>query len=420
MTRPVIGTIGTRVALALANLLTVMAASHHLGAGGVGTISLIVLGITLVLLLNNVVGGGGLVYLTSRHGTHALRWPAYGWAVVTLAAALLVLHLLPLVPEPYIIHTAALAFLQSICTIHLGLLLGRERIQAHNGLLVLQAVLLLGGFLWFLQQGTAEVMDHIRAGYLANGSTALLSGIISRDGRPTGHPQRPAAVLRALFHQGGMAQAANGLQLVNYRFTYYIIESQLGSSFLGIYAITTQLAESTWLVPKSMGQVLYARVSNLRDQLAQRDLTLTALKASTAIALVAVGVLVLLPDAVYREVFGGEITGLPPLLLLLAPGLIAMAASQAISHYLSGTGHVRHNTIGSGIGTLFTVVLGLLLVPRMGLTGAAITASSAYSASVLYQWMVFRRMTGLRALDLLPHAGDVDRLRALWKKALGR
>jgi hypothetical protein len=41
-------------------------------------------------------------------------------------------------------------------------------------------------------------------------------------------------------------------------------------------------------------------------------------------------------------------------------------------------------------------------------------------ASVLYQWVVFRRMTGLRAMDLLPHAGDVDRLRSLWKKALGR
>ena len=47
MIRSIVGTVGTRVAVTLLNLGVVMAAGHALGAAGVGTISLIVLGAAL-------------------------------------------------------------------------------------------------------------------------------------------------------------------------------------------------------------------------------------------------------------------------------------------------------------------------------------------------------------------------------------
>ncbi len=420
MIRPVVGTIGTRVALALLNLAMVVVASQRLGAEGVGVISLIILGITFILLMNNIVGGGGLVYLTPRHGLDALRWPSYAWALVTALAASLMVSVVPLVPSEYALHLVALAFLQSLCTIHLGLMLGRQRIAAHNAVLIVQAGTLLLAFLWFLDHGNADVMDHVHAGYLAHGLTALVSGILSR--APGSSRSRPNSsdAIRDLFRQGGLAQAANGLQLLNYRFTYLLIQKWLGASSLGLFAITTQLSESAWLVPKSLGQVLYARVSNSHEADEQRAQTLAALKASMAFTLVVVGALLILPDVFYRAVFGPEITGLAPLVLVLAPGLLAMAASQAISHFLSGTGRVRHNTIGSGLGTVLTLVLGLYLVPRYGLMGAAATASSAYCCATFYQWLVFSRLAMVRLHHLLPDARDAQRLRTLWRRALGR
>ncbi len=420
MIRPVIGTIGTRVALALLNLAMVVVASQRLGAQGVGVISLIILGITFILLMNNVVGGGGLVYLTPRHGTGALRWPSYAWALLTALAASVLVSVVPFVPSEYAMHLVGLAFLQSLCTIHLGLLLGRERIAAQNAMLVFQAVTLLVGFMWFLDQGTAEVMDHVRASYLAHGSTALLSGLLSHSKASTHAREDKWMAVRDLFRQGSFAQAANGLQLLNYRFTYLLIQRWFGATSLGLFAITTQLSESAWLVPKSLGQVLYARISNTHEADEQRAQTLAALKASVAFTTVVLGVLLLLPDLVYRKVFGPEITGLSPLVILLSPGLLAMAASQAISHYLSGTGRVRHNTIGSGLGTVLTLALGTYLVPIYGLMGAAITASAAYSAATLYQWIVFSRITHVRLHHLLPDARDTQRLRTLWRRALGR
>jgi IS30 family transposase len=52
--------------------------------------------------------------------------------------------------------------------------------------------------------------------------------------------------------------------------------------------------------------------------------------------------------------------------------------------------------------------------------GAATTASAAYCAATLYQWVVFSRLTHVRLHHLLPDARDAQRLRTLWRRALGR
>ncbi|MEO8591126.1 MAG: polysaccharide biosynthesis C-terminal domain-containing protein [Flavobacteriales bacterium] len=421
MIRPVAGTVVSRVAIVAMNLLVVVVAGRALGTTGLGTISLLVLGITFILVLNNVVGGGGIVYLLPRHGAAALRWPSYAWALGTAAVARLVLHRWQLVPEGLADHTVALAFLQAIIGIHLAILLGRERIGVHNALLVFQAAALLLVFAVLVRHDTADVMDYVLAAYAAHGATALLSTIASirhtadrRAIAPTGHP------VVDLFRQGAIAQAANGMQLLNYRLAYYLIKRSIGIPAVGIYSVTSQLAESTWLVPKSLGLVLYARMSNTEGMERQRDLTLAVLKVALAVALLFTVVLVLLPDALYQLVFGPEVTGIAKLVLLLAPGLLAMAASQALSHYLSGTGRVWHNAIGSGLGAVATLALGFSLIPKYGLPGAAITASIAYCTSTLYQVVVFHRLTGARLRHFVPNAADVDRLRTLWNRLVGR
>ena len=81
MIRPVVGTIFTRVFVQAMNLLVIMLAGHALGAEGLGAISLIVLAITIVVLINNVVGGGALVYLAPRAPLARLLRTAYGWAI---------------------------------------------------------------------------------------------------------------------------------------------------------------------------------------------------------------------------------------------------------------------------------------------------------------------------------------------------
>jgi len=415
MIRPVVGTVLSRVVMAVVNLLVIVAAGQALGAEGLGTISLIVLGITIILLFTHIVGGGGLVYLIPRYGVRPLLAPSYAWVLLCAVLAYLVQQFIPLVPSEFVIHIVILASLQGLNSIHLGILLGRERIGLLNRIMVVQSIVQLAAFALLLGMGRASVMDYVLATYFAHGCTVVISGSFALQ-RLESSQMRPAGVLKALFHQGTLAQGANILQLLNYRFAYYLIEHFRGRAALGIFSVTTQLAESTWLVPKSIGGVLYSKVSNLVEAERQRDLTVILLKVSVAVALVSCTALLLVPDGVYTWIFGPEISGLRPILVRMAPGLVAMSASQVLSHYLSGTGRIKHNTIGSGIGLVITVLVGFWLIPASGLEGAAITASLAYGLSVCYQLIVFRRVTGISWAELIPHSGDRERAMRLWDR----
>lgn len=408
----------TRVVVMAGNLATIMAVGHGLGRQGLGLVSLIVLGITFILLLNNVLGGGALTYLIPRHPLRRLLPPAYLWALITAGFAVLVLKHLGLVPPLYVEAVIILALVQSTSAIHGAVLLGQQRIAAYNAMQVTPAVLLPCAFVLLCWMGgSCSIHHYILAAYMASGTTAVLALVLVLAGGKGGSSDHGwRAALRGMLRQGGLVQAANLLQLLNYRLAYYLIERWLGLAALGVYSVTTQLAESTWLGPKSLGTVLYARVSNTSEPAEQRRDTIAMLKGSVALAAAATGMLLLLPDPLYAALFGREVEGVQALLILLVPGLLGMAASQAYSHYFSGTGLNRHNAIGSGIGLLCTVFLGPWLIGQHGLPGAAITASVAYSANGLYQMVIFLRITGTPWHALLPRPSDLGLLRQAWQQ----
>lgn len=419
MLKQATSTVLSRVFVTAMNLLVMVLAGHSLGAAGLGTIGLIVLGITLVMLPANLIGGGALVYLVPRVALGRLLGPSYAWAVASALIALVLLRWFPLVPAGYEVHVCVLAFIQAVYSVHLGVLLGQQRIARHNMITAVHAAVLLMVFaslLYVVQD--VDAMAYVWASYVAFGLTAVLSAL-AIDRRSALRGDHGINVARTLLRQGLWVQGANGLQLLNYRLSYWIIEQVLGRSALGLYSVGTQLAESAWIAPRSLGMVLVSRVSNLDEVAQQRRLTLLTAKVAIVFALGVVLVMAILPDAVFRLAFGEDITGLRPIILLLAPGILSMSASQAFSHYFSGKGQNRHNLIGSGLGMMITAGLGWWSIPHWGLKGAALTASLAYSASVLYQWAVFSRRHGTGIRDLWPSASDIERLRTLLRTARG-
>lgn len=410
---PVISTITARVIITAANLLIVALAGRELGANGLGDISLLVLGVTTVLLLAHVVGGGGLVYLVPKLGVHAILLPSYAWALFTAMMGALIIAWAPLAPQGLGTHLVALAFIQAVGSIHLNILVARERITLQNNLLVLQAIVQLACFALLLRNSGPDIMDYVVATYLAHTATAILSGVAALRKAGSGTMTTTRNDLGALFRQGGTAQITNLFQLANYRAAYYLIEAFRGTAAVGVYSVAMQLAEGSWLVPKSLGGVLYSKVSNLEEQQRQVLLTTMLFKISVLVGATCSALLIMLPDMVFPAIFGAEVHGLRPILACIAPGLIAMSGSQVLSHFFSGTGRVHQNLVGSGLGLLVTMVLGCTLIPAYGVTGAALTASAAYTTSLLYQLAVFVGHGSVGVKELLPQKGDLRRARLI-------
>ena len=426
MMRQTAGTIIARVFITAMNLLVMMLAGHRLGASGLGDISLIVLGITLIMVMGNLVSGAAVVYLAPRVRIGMILLPSYLWSVITMGAAYAFLFFIPLVPAPYVVPVVLLAGIQCAYSAQLNILLGHERIKAFNLISAVQAFILIITFLILtgpvaVADRGGNIMAFVDASFTAFVATLFLSAMaLFFKPRAAEARHEQVSVMRTMMRQGGMIQMANGLQLLTYRLGYWLIEHFRGTALLGVFAVGNQLAESAWLAPRSLGTVLYSRVSNTTDADRQRELTILSFKVSVFFAMTVVTVLCLLPAVVISTLFGAEVVGLSPVLWILAPGIVAMAASQSFSHFFSGTARNVHNMAGSGIALMITAIVGLLAIPAMGITGAALAASLAYMANGTYQAVVFLRVTGAGVSALLPHAGDVHRLRNFWNDIMGR
>jgi len=419
MIHRIISTTASRLLIALVNLAVVWMAARSLGAEGMGTISLIILGISINQMVSALVGGSALVYLVPRHPLMQLLMPAWVWAVIVSAAGSLLLDWFSLVPHGFILDLFWISLLQSYFSINQNVLLGKEKVFHFNLMAVLQVVILLVSLVvLFAGFSMFSVRAYIIALYISFGCVFLISySLIFKfiDRRQGWNWQ----ILRETFRFGGYLQAAGFMQLFNYRLSYYIIEKYFDRATLGVFSIGVQISESVWIISKSIAMVQYARIANSRDPVYSRDLTAAFIRITTLLTLVILGFLLILPSGFFVLIFRSDFSNLHQVILSLSAGILAIAISLMLSHYFSGSGKPWHNTISSGVGLIFTLLLGFVLIPRMGITGAGITSSVAYTAGTVYQLIVFVRVSGAKWKSLQPFGKDYLKVLQLLKKETG-
>ncbi len=405
MLKKIIGTAGARLICSLLGFLVLIISTNKIGADGVGTIyGQIILGITIILMISNFVGGGALVYLVPRHDVFKIFILSYFWAIIAALIGTFTLLSLNLIPKEYTIHLLILSLLQSFSAINYNILLGKEKIKNYNIINIVQSSMMFLCFLYLIFiNKQVEVISFVYALYFGFSIAFILSFSNVISFIKISNLDGVFKVLKEQLRLGVYVQSANIIQLFNYRLSYYFIEYFLcrpvGNNFaLGIYSTSNQLSEGTWLISKSVAMIQYSKISNTKAKDYAKKLSLSFLKFSFVITVILFGIVLLMPESVFVFVFGDEFLNIKPILYSLSIGIVSVAITMMFSHYFSGIGKPYINTIGSAIGFVFTLVLGLILIPRFGLIGAGITASVSYFVSAVYAFIVFMKFTntGLR------------------------
>ncbi len=180
MINKVLGTIGSQLLGAVLNLCILMISSKQLGTDGLGTISLILLAVTMVQMVNNFVGGSALVYLIPRFDLFQLLIPSYIWAFATAFICTFILNLLNLIQHEYYYHVMLLSLIQSLSSINLSLLLGKEKVKQYNIINVIQIILMisvLSIMIFYFEK--KNVMSYIIALYISWGFSMLMGFLLS-------------------------------------------------------------------------------------------------------------------------------------------------------------------------------------------------------------------------------------------------
>ena len=177
MLNKVLLTFSTRTLTAFLSVINVLIGTNYLGVEGYGTISLIILGVSIYLLIQNLLTGSSIVYFLSKIPISSIAFISYLWVIVSIIGFSVLIYGttylsnlfdwgFEIVPQNYALHNILLASGYGLMTIHLNILLGRERIKAYNFIFFIQhAIASFLLVLFYVILGKTELYFYLIALY---------------------------------------------------------------------------------------------------------------------------------------------------------------------------------------------------------------------------------------------------------------
>jgi len=189
-----------------------------------------------------------------------------------------------------------------------------------------------------------------------------------------------------------------GMHLVHQYTDLVMLGLFMDSRDVGIYRVSAQAAAVVAFGLNAMNMVvapqfarLYARGDTARLQwtatFSARIILLLTLPVAVCLALFAAPVI--------RAVFGTDYTGGSAALAILAAGQLANVLFGSVAFLLNMTGHERDTARALSAAVVLNVALNLLLIPTLGLEGAATATSVTLVLWNLLLWRTVRRRLGI-------------------------
>jgi O-antigen/teichoic acid export membrane protein len=393
--KSIVSTFFTRFFIAVSNLGIAILLSNYIGAAGKGDQSLIITLITFIIVFTSIIGAASISYLIPRFPFLSLIVPSYLWIFIVTVAGYFVLPWLNLVAPAYNSHVCFLSFFLAILNVNISVLISKQRINAANLLGFLQSfliiVLLVIAFIGFRNR---SLQSYILALYGGYGITLIVSFMMIRSyfiEAPVDSFSVWLSAFKKLALLGFYNQVAVFTQLLSFRLSYYILNASTGREAVGIYSNAVSIAESIWLIGRSIATVQHSKIVNSTDKLFSLRLTSRMNTMNMLISILLLLILISVPDSLYTWIFGKEFVHINRIIWTLAPGIVFFGIALVLGYYFSSTGRHIVNAIASTVGLIVTLALGFILIPLYHSYGAGIVASVSYGATALVVIFFFIR-----------------------------
>jgi len=405
-------TFGSRVLGLAFTVLASVVAARFLGPSGKGTLAVIGLVSSLAVQLGGLGLHASTTYFAARDSGALPRiaglslWIAAVMGTLLssliLGVAWLFPHSLNEVPGRFVFVAVAIIPFGLVSLFFQNILLGLQRILTLNlvdlagkaaGLVVTVVFLpLLGLGVWEL----------LLAGLIIGAGASLGTvWLVTREAPPAMaiNPDFACSMLR----YGMKFYLSCLLAYLVIRVDLLMVNYFSGVSEAGIYSVSTAFADLLYVLPVSIGTVLFPRIA--RDQIGEGSLTLKACRYTVLLmagicltAAVAARPAILL---LYGKVFAGSI---PPFLWLL-PGIFLLSIEGVLANDLAGRGYPAVIVGYWLVGLVLNIGLNLVMIPRWGANGAAAASTVTYALMFALVFRCFLAESGLpwrRALLLEP------------------
>lgn len=402
----------TEISIFLAGFLSTIILARVLGPSGKGIYALIFLIPSIMISLGNLGIGGANVYFTASKKYKVKDITSNSFILSLILGVLLILIFLVLfqfkffkdyifsnkIPVFYLWLAVFLIPFSLLFSFLLNIIRGTEDLKSYNKVRLFEGflqVLLFFGFLIVLKKGIfGAVLSRILVVLCALLFTIFLIKRLTKISFSL-----HKGLLKDSLSYGGKIYIANALSFLNYRFDMLLISLFLLPSAVGIYSIAVSISEKLFLIPGAVSTVLFPKISSMTDSRANR-FTPRVVRHIFLILVLTAFALVLFAKPLIKIFFGSAFLPAVKPLLILLPGIIAFGIGGILSADLAGRGKPQIALFSSLACLLVNIPLNIVLIPKMGISGAALASTISYLVDTLVIGVAFLKISKRSLTDI--------------------
>jgi O-antigen/teichoic acid export membrane protein len=383
-------TVWSQVATATSGIVV----ARMLGATNRGYLALLVLWPTLLLLIGDLGLPMAVPYFLARDQnvfgslTRRLLTPAlFQCGILMILEAAILTFLLSAKPRSVMLAgiLTALVIPSALCLEYcLALLQGRQRFLAFNLLRCLPAtcygVMCATVFLGLFRPQIALFAGAWSGSYAlaaACGVTVLFLN------RPSEYRSDDPPPLRAMVQFGLRGLFGSVSPIETFRLDQAIVGLALSPAALGNYVVALAFTIFPRLIAQAVGLVAYPKVAAQSEPSRARVMMLRFFVLGSSLALVVAVALAAIVGTLVPLLFGAGYRPAIPLARILLAAAFFLAARRLLTDGLRGTGRPGIGSVAEFASWFVLVPSLVLLVPRLGLTGVAVSFMVAALFSLL-------------------------------------
>lgn len=403
----VVKTFVSRFLILILSFGLVIFSTNMWGSEGKGTISIVIANAAIVSFFSSIFAGSSTSYFASKFKTEQILVYSYIWSVI-MGILIPVIFSFADIQADYLMYLIGISVFSSLLSVNVNLFIGTRNIRLFNIYTVLQQlvhILFIGIFIYILNLKDVSVYFGAQICCLAFLFFTSFMQVIRKC--KISEISLSKKVFKSMFEYGWKTQLSAFVQFLNYRLSFYFLEHFEGIASVGIFSIGITFSEAIWTITRSIAVVLYSDVINSKSREESILKTKSSLKLSFLLMLIFLLGIIIIPGSVYEMIFGRAFRGTKEIMLLLSPGILAIAISDMIGYYFSGIKELKILNVKSIVGLVVTVAFSFLLIPKYGILGACIVTTLSYSVSALLLFLKFYRSTDFKIQDYLITKEDI-------------
>ncbi len=168
-------------------------------------------------------------------------------------------------------------------------------------------------------------------------------------------------------------------------------------SDIGVYSLGVGLAQKIWLIPDAIKDILLSKLVKGKGE----DEVAKVLRINLAVCLIALIILVIIGKPLMLFMYGEEYSNAYPIMVMMLTGVIGMIFYKMVYSYNIAHGKRVINLIFLGTAAVVNIIGNYILIPLLGMYGAAIVSVVSYVICGVCFLIYFHRVSKISFTKLL-------------------